>query len=553
MDSFYNITLLSVGLAVAAVGVLGFVIFFNNTKSITNRTFLFLSLVTIIWGVSNYANSTFRSENIDLILLVLRAHLFVSLWYALSLFQLFYVFPSGKVKFPAWYKFFLVPLVIVVAILTLSPLVFTQITELPPIGQVPNPERGPGIILFAALAAFLAGGGIYFLFRKMLKATGTEKTQFKYIFLGVFITFPLMIVFNMILPVFFNQLQFIPLGAIATLPFVAFTAYAIMRHGLLNVKVVATEILVFVLAVAVLLETIFARGAEILLDASIFILVLAFGILLIRSVRKEIEQREKLEILSKELGAANERLKELDDLKTDFISIASHQLRTPLTAIKGYTSMTLEGSYGEITLKVRGVLDKVFQSANRLIYIVNDLLDISRIEQGRFQLAFEDVKVANVLRDIVEELKPNAEKRNIAVSFSVSPDDADVTASADFNKIRQVFTNIIDNAIKYTPQGSVAVSVERRTNGVVVAVKDTGLGIAPVTLQNLFQKFTRAKGVTKLHTDGSGLGLYVAKEIMKAHHGAVWAESEGEGKGSQFYIQLPFKQPENATPVSLAA
>ncbi|MEK7520285.1 MAG: HAMP domain-containing sensor histidine kinase, partial [Patescibacteria group bacterium] len=234
-------------------------------------------------------------------------------------------------------------------------------------------------------------------------------------------------------------------------------------------------------------------------------------------------------------------------------SIASHQLRTPLTAIKGYTSMTLEGSYGEITLKVRGVLDKVFQSANRLIYIVNDLLDISRIEQGRFQLAFEDVKVANVLRDIVEELKPNAEKRNIAVSFSVSPDDADVTASADFNKIRQVFTNIIDNAIKYTPQGSVAVSVERRTNGVVVAVKDTGLGIAPVTLQNLFQKFTRAKGVTKLHTDGSGLGLYVAKEIMKAHHGAVWAESEGEGKGSQFYIQLPFKQPENATPVSLAA
>jgi len=229
-------------------------------------------------------------------------------------------------------------------------------------------------------------------------------------------------------------------------------------------------------------------------------------------------------------------------MKTDFISIASHQLRTPLTAIKGYTSMMLEGSYGEIPEKQKGIIEKVFQSAQRLIYIVNDLLDISRIEQGRFSISLEPIKVANVLKDVVEELQQNAKSKNLSLELVVAPEHVDATASADFNKIRQVFLNVIDNAIKYTNEGYVRVSVQQRANDVLMSVKDSGLGISEVSMKNLFQKFSRAKGVTKLHTDGSGLGLFIVKKIMEAHGGSVWAESEGEGKGSQFYVSIPLQK-----------
>ena len=268
-------------------------------------------------------------------------------------------------------------------------------------------------------------------------------------------------------------------------------------------------------------------------------LLIVFGILLIRNVRKEVSQREKFELLSKELGAANEKLKELDQMKTDFISIASHQLRTPLTAIKGYSSMILEGTYGDTSLKIKGAVDKIFQSAQRLIYIVNDLLDISRIEQGRFQPALEEVKIDNVLRDVVEELKPNADKKSLDLSFSVSVDDAEVKIKADPSKIRQVLTNLVDNAIKYTPSGYVKAELKKDGNGILISVKDSGAGMSQETLSNLFQKFTRAKNVAKLHTDGSGLGLYIAKQIIDAHQGKIWAESAGEGHGSRFCVELP--------------
>ena len=246
--------------------------------------------------------------------------------------------------------------------------------------------------------------------------------------------------------------------------------------------------------------------------------------------------------LFEQVKEANEKLKELDDLKTDFISIASHQLRTPLTAIKGYTSMIMEGSYGEMSEKVRETIGKVFQSAQRLIYIVNDLLDISRIEQGRFSISLEPIKVATVLKDVVEELQQNAKTKKLSLELAVAPEHMEVTATADFNKIRQVFLNVIDNAIKYTNEGYVRVSVEKRVNDVLVSVKDSGLGISEASMKNLFQKFSRAKGVTKLHTDGSGLGLFIVKKIMEAHGGNVWAESEGEGKGSQFYVSIPLQK-----------
>src|SRR3989344_5283009 len=199
-----------------------------------------------------------------------------------------------------------------------------------------------------------------------------------------------------------------PVTSIAVAVGSGIIAYAILRHRLFDSSVVTAQLLTLVLAGLTLFRLIVSGSAqEMVLNGVLLIITLIIGIYLILSVRKEVERREQVEVLAKDLQTANEKLKELDDLKTDFISIASHQLRTPLTAIKGYSSMILEGTYGESPLKIKGAVDKIFQSAQRLIYIVNDLLDVSRIEQGRFSITPEEVKVANVLRDVTEELKPN--------------------------------------------------------------------------------------------------------------------------------------------------
>jgi len=531
--------LILVGVVSFSIGVLGFIVFFNNRKSVTNEIFLLLSLISISYSIVNYMS--YQSVDRDFVLWLLRLVIFSATWYSFCLFSFFYVFPREISEFPIWYKYGVAPIVFIVSILTLTPLVFSGIKGLSSIpGETSEASLGPLVSLFGITAISLVFASIFLLFKKTRESVGLEKKQFQLILIGTFTTYILIIIFNLIFPIVLKDVGFIKFTPIFLFPSVAFISYAIIKHGLFDIKIIATELLVFVIWIIVFVEILTKTSwEERIIESVIFLFVVVFGIFLIRSVRKEVSQREKFELLSKELGAANEKLKELDQMKTDFISIASHQLRTPLTAIKGYSSMILEGTYGDTSLKIKGAVDKIFQSAQRLIYIVNDLLDISRIEQGRFQPALEEVKIANVLRDVVEELKPNAEKKSLDLSFSVSVDDAEVKIKADPSKIRQVLTNLVDNAIKYTPSGYVKAELKKDGNGILISVKDSGAGMSQETLSNLFQKFTRAKNVAKLHTDGSGLGLYIAKQIIDAHQGKIWAESAGEGHGSHFCVELP--------------
>ena len=517
-----NFNLLLIGIAVIANGILGIIVFLSDRKSITNKTFFFLNLLTICWGAFNYLSNQFSSP--EIVIWLLRAAIFFAVWNSLALFQFAYVFPKREIVFPRWYKFGAVPIVAIAAVLTLTPLVLSEIIGFYSNGQVSKVSNGPAIPVFGLVVMGLVFGGIFYLVHKMSHSTTEEKIRFKAMIAGMSLSFSLIIIFNMILPAFFNNADFIFLSPILLLPFIGTSFYAISKYQLFNVKVIITELLVFVIWIIVFVEILTKTSwEERIIESVIFLFVVVFGIFLIRSVRKEVSQREKFELLSKDLAAANAKLQELDQIKTDFISIASHQLRTPLTAIKGYSSMILEGTYGDTSLKIKGAVDKIFQSAQRLIYIVDDLLDVSRIEQGRFQPTFEEVKIANVLKDVVDELKPNAQKKNLDLSFDVSADDAGVKIKADPSKIRQVLTNLVDNAIKYTLSGYVKAELKKDGANVFISVKDSGAGMSQETLSNLFQKFTRAKNVAKLHTDGSGLGLYIAKQIIDAHQGKIWA------------------------------
>lgn len=248
---------------------------------------------------------------------------------------------------------------------------------------------------------------------------------------------------------------------------------------------------------------------------------------------------EQLGITNSELTEANKRLRELDQMKSEFLSFATHQLRSPLTAIKGYASLILEGSFGTVSETVHGAVDKIFQSSQALVGVVEDFLNISRIEQGRMKYDFSTVDLKRVAEEVIDEQMPAIKQHKLATAFAVDERE-DYSVRADFGKIKQVVGNIIDNAIKYTPQGSITVTLARNdaNHTITLAVADTGLGITKDALPMLFEKFERARNARQTNVSGTGLGLYLAKEIMKAHRGHVWAESQGEGKGSTFYLEF---------------
>lgn len=255
----------------------------------------------------------------------------------------------------------------------------------------------------------------------------------------------------------------------------------------------------------------------------------------------QFNKKLKLEVkkATEELRQANIELKQLDQAKSDFISIASHQLRTPLTVIKGYVSMMLQGDYGKIPKKRLDILDMVYQSNERLVNLVENLLNISRIESGRLKFRYETLSLDEISDSVVKELESVAKKKGLKLEYEKAAKLPKM--EMDREKIRQVVMNLTDNAIKYTKTGYVHVSVEKEKNLVRFCVNDSGTGIKSDDLPNLFKKFSRGTGSFQIHTEGTGLGLYVAKEMIEAHKGRIWAESEGLDKGAKFCFELPIR------------
>lgn len=248
-----------------------------------------------------------------------------------------------------------------------------------------------------------------------------------------------------------------------------------------------------------------------------------------------------------ELRIANQKLRELDVAKSEFMSIASHQLRTPLAGVIGYLSMLVEGDYGAMQPDQAKVINEIYQASQRLVRLVNTFLNVTRIEAGRFTMNFTQNNLVDVVSAEVKELQPTADKKGIQLIYQAPPQV--MTAAVDADKIRDVFLNLIDNAIKYTQEGSVSVFVETtpsehaKADKVHFFVKDTGVGIDPHDAEHLFQKFVRGSGIARVQPNGSGLGLFIVKKIVEAHNGRVWVSSDGVGQGTTFHVELPMQQP----------
>lgn len=257
-----------------------------------------------------------------------------------------------------------------------------------------------------------------------------------------------------------------------------------------------------------------------------------------RIERFNITLRQEVKKATAELERKNQQLRELDKAKDEFISMASHQLRTPLTAIKGYLSMLLEGDAGEIKVSQYDFVNEAFQGANRMVGLINDLLNVSRMETGRFFLEPTEVDLVKIVEEEVGQLRKQAKEKGLKLEINIKGKIPKIWA--DETKIRQVVMNFADNAIYYTAKGSVTVVLRKDSKDVIYEVIDTGIGVPKSEQKNLFNKFYRADNARHVRPDGTGLGIYLAKRVIDDHGGKIIFKSE-EGKGSTFGFRLPIK------------
>ncbi len=277
---------------------------------------------------------------------------------------------------------------------------------------------------------------------------------------------------------------------------------------------------------------------EFMITGASTIVTTGFGMLLLRSARREVEQREQIEKLATTLEHTNIKLKELDKQKSEFVSIASHQLRSPLTAIRGYASMMQEGSFGAVPEKLAEPMRRIEESGKFMATLIDDFLNVSRIEAGNMKYDFGEFSLTELASTITNDLQTDALNHGLLLLYR-SEVTANGIVNADRGKTQQVLHNVINNAIKYTKKGSVTVYIHNTQAHYVIDIIDTGIGISPETSVKLFEKFTRAKLASSSNIAGTGLGLFVAREMARAMGGDITVYSEGEGKGSKFTITMP--------------
>lgn len=235
---------------------------------------------------------------------------------------------------------------------------------------------------------------------------------------------------------------------------------------------------------------------------------------------------------------------EVDRLKSEFVATVSHELRTPMTSIKGYADLLLLGAAGDVSDSQQRFLETIKQNADRLSVLVNDLLDISRIDQGHVELKFGEIDVEDLLNVIADHLRDRSDDRKQDMDVTTRlPDDRKLTIWGDYEKVVQILNNLADNAFNYTPAGgSITLSAweDEETNDVILSVADTGIGIAPEVADRVFERFFRGDETHELvmDTPGTGLGLAIAREFVQIHSGQIWFESE-VGKGTTFFVRLP--------------
>ncbi|MDO8514109.1 MAG: HAMP domain-containing sensor histidine kinase [bacterium] len=388
--------------------------------------------------------------------------------------------------------------------------------------------------LFAALIAGFAG------YAWKNASSWEQKKQTTLLATGI-IAFLLSFSLGNILEIFTENWYIGQYGLFGAPIFVAFLAYLIVRFKAFNLKLIGAQALVTALWLLVL-TLLFVRHIEnVRVVTSItLIFVLILGIILVRSVRKEVQQRELIQKQEQELEVVNKQQETL-------LHFISHEIKGYLTKGESAFSEIADGDYGAIPAGVKTLASGALAEMRKGVRTVMEILDASNLKKGTVSYKMQTFDLKAAVVDVVNHLKPAAEAKHIDIKTTIDTQGRFIM-NGDEEKIRQhVLRNLIDNAIKYTPEGSISVelgssnspSTSLGVNKIRFVVKDSGVGITPEDMAKLFTEGGHGKDSIKVNSHSTGYGLFIAKEIVDAHGGKIWAESKGQGKGSRFIVELP--------------
>lgn len=315
--------------------------------------------------------------------------------------------------------------------------------------------------------------------------------------------------------------------------FLMYLGYLIVRYHAFDVRIFGAQALVLALIALIGSEFAFVSSlSNQILVAVTLVLTTFIGLVLIRSVRREIEQREHIETLAKDLEKANEQ-------QVVLIHFITHQIKGFVSKSRNIFSMALEGDFGPVGPALMPMLQAGFDSDTKGATVIQEILNAANIKSGKVTFTMAPFDLCSLVKDMAKDLQTGADTKGLSLVLECG--DAPAMTVGDRDQLMNVFRNLIDNSIKYTSKGEIRVSITPlpAEKKVLFAIKDTGVGITPEDMKSLFTEGGHGKESTKINVDSTGFGLYIVKNIVDAHQGRVWAESEGSGKGSQFYVELP--------------
>lgn len=378
---------------------------------------------------------------------------------------------------------------------------------------------------------------IIFSIYKYFKADKKFKNQIMFLAIGILI-FLLSFLVSGEIAGQTGEFVYEALGLLGMVIFVGFLGYLIVKYKTFNVEMIAAQALVLTIIFLTGAGIFFADGGfEFILTIFTFIFICSAGYFLTRSVKREIQQREKIEKLAVKLKVANDQLHELDREKDELLSMVSHQLATPITSIKWYLEMLMDGELGTLNKDQTEHVASMKPIADDLNDLVSMILDVSRIQLGKMRIEKQKLNLQKFFKEILDVIEPKAKQKNVNLKVEI-PNNLPI-AMLDKRYTRMTIENLLSNAVKYNSEnGTVNLSVKLLKNNILsVIVKDSGVGIPKEDQAKIFGKLFRASNVRNA-VDGNGFGLYVAKGAVEAQGGKIWFDSV-EGKGTTFFIELP--------------
>ncbi len=523
-----------------AIGiVLIFLVYFSNPKARLNQIFVATTFLMFIWvDFAFLARLEGQAE---------RALLWIKIAWAITplLFSLIYFFIiyfiglQKKYRFLDIFNIFLSVLFIIIGLFTNF-----VIKDIKFDGTTLSIIYGQLVFLFFGVIFYLTILNFVLLFKRYFESSAKEeRIKIQYLLIGLFFFFLMNSIFNIVLPVFFGIVHLYEFGDYSTIILLSLIAYIVVKRELFGIKIIIPAALVSLITILLTLDILVFTPDLLfkLYKGLVLVVFVYFGYLLIKSVLREIELKERMKKAYEIEKRAKEGLKRLDEAKNQFLMATQHHLRTPLTAMIGYLDLIFGGTYGKISPRIKETLEKFQISTKRLIKVINEFLDISQFQLGKKVITLKpDVHIEPIFEEIVDELQLEAKARGIYLKLQKQVKTPGI--KADPEKLKLAFYNVVDNGIKYTNKGGVTIKLKVENSRLRIMVKDTGAGILKEDQKTLFTKlFERGKEAKRLHGTGMGIGLYITFHIIKAHNGKIWVESEGRGKGSTFYIELPIK------------